>query len=177
MLLGDSICRQVEAWNLLLAVAFDVKLLAQDTLRRLNNGYVWNTETLNWDADNLQLCCRWFGSFSVAFLKPFHLADFKANDLFFADPRGDYHKQWMKQQTGCVWTKCPCLLFMPTFAQLSPKHLRFSEFCGPDNVLLTTVVPNRWVANSSLNSLLSLKFLELRISTFCVTSAKPKHRL
>ena len=51
------------------------------------------------------------------------------------------------------------------------------------------VVPNRWVAtpkwvaeewpwvaNSSLNSLLSLKFLELRISTCCVTSAKPKHR-
>jgi len=34
----------------------------------------------------------------------------------------------------------------------------------------------KWVANSSLNSLLSLKFLELRILTFCVTSAKAKHR-
>jgi len=141
MLLGDSICRQVEAWNLLLAVAFDVKLLAQDTLRRLNSGYVWNTETLNWDADNLQLSCRWFASFSVAFLKLFHLADPKVIYLFFADPRGDYYKQWTKQQTGCVWTKCPSQLFMPTFAHLSPKHLRFSEFCGPDNVLLQQWFP------------------------------------
>jgi len=136
MLLGDSICRQVEAWNLLLAVAFGVKLLAQDTLRRLNNGYAWNTETPNWDANNLQLCCRWFASFSVAFLKLFHLADPKVIYLFFADPRDGHYKQWMKQQTGCVWTKCPSRLFMPTFAQLSPKHLTFSEFCGPDNVLL-----------------------------------------
>jgi len=31
-------------------------------------------------------------------------------------------------------------LFMLTFAQLSPKHLRFSEFCGPDNVLLQALI-------------------------------------
>ena len=109
MLLGDSIFRQVEAWNLLLAVAFDVKLLDLNTLRQLNNVGVWNTETLNWDADNLQLSRRWFAFFNVAFLKLFHLADPKVIFLFFADPRGDYYKQWTKQQTGCVWTKWPSL--------------------------------------------------------------------
>jgi len=29
---------------------------------------------------------------------------------------------------------------MLTFGQLSPKHLRFSEFCGSDNILLQALV-------------------------------------
>jgi len=70
-------------------VAFDVNVLAQDTSRRVNNCYVSNTQTLNWDSDNLQLCCRWFAFFNVAFLKLFHLAEPLVIHLFLRTPEAN----------------------------------------------------------------------------------------